>query len=80
MKQYWRECLVDDTLCEIGSDGLLFRFRLADIVSLLKEYPSDSLGWYFNTSRDRYIAERDGDNFVTVNPSFVWKHFKDILY
>lgn len=87
-RKYWREALAEtvDTKrtidCLVDNDGLLFRFKLIDIEHILAAYPTGKRGrntvWYFNKTRDREIAELDGDE-VIVNPQFVYRNFSTIV-
>jgi len=67
--------------CAISNDGQLYLFELADVAAILTTYPRDREGWYFNDTRDRYIAELYcGDAAkVAVNPSFVTTNFPTIV-
>jgi len=67
--------------CAICNDGQLYLFAFADVATILATYPQDREGWFFNTTRDRYIAELCSWNKtkVAVNPSFVTKHFPTIV-
>jgi len=52
-------------------------FMLADAKDVLDgyyPYNSKYKVWYFNESRDREIAETDGDR-VLCNPQILWTHF-----
>jgi len=67
--------------CAICNDGQLYLFMLSDIAEILASYPRDREGWFFNTTRDRYIAEPySGDPAkVAVNPSFVTHNFPTVV-
>jgi len=60
-------------------DGTFYYFTQSDIEVFLKEYPADSRGWFFNQSKDRYIAEKTPFG-ISVNPAFVAKHFMERIY
>ena len=66
--------------CVVWPDGLLVAFRLADVESVLAQYPkgigseSGEPVWFFNSSRDRVIAEQHGDE-VVANPQLLLQHF-----
>lgn len=66
--------------CILPKDGLLAVFRRSDIEEFMdKTYPhkkrSDSEKvWYFNETRDREIAEIDGDR-IACNPQVLLEHF-----
>lgn len=78
-RKYWHIAYCDGIECAVSHDGQLFMFDYNDIAHLLKDYPSDAAGWFFNQTRDRYIAELIDDDRVTVNPQFCYNHFKDIV-
>jgi len=69
--KYWQEVLfVTGQYIVVGwmcRDGLLFAAREEDIRLELSGYPKDKIGWFFNSSKDRYIAERKGEGIVTLN-------------
>lgn len=50
----------DGTRALLAKDGLSYIFCLKDIRSLLSNLPSDPGVWYFNDTRDRCCAERNG--------------------
>lgn len=77
-KRHWVLAYCDEIECAMCHDGLTFKFDYEDIKDLLAHYPRDREGWYFNESKDRLMAERDFDR-VIVNPSFVYKHFTEIV-
>ena len=65
--------------CILPQDGTLTVFRLTDVESTLDaNYPHhiepNRKVWYFNSSRDREIAESDGPR-VYANPRVLWTHF-----
>ena len=67
----WKEVMFkDETIAEISYDGLVYRFKPEQITHLLNGLPEDQEGWFFNESRDRYCAEKEGE-YITVNPSKV---------
>ena len=76
MKKYFLECMFnDESFAEVGSDGLLYRFIdcpevLKKLALIEHDYDKVSKSWFFNTSHDRYCAERD-NGFILVNPSIV---------
>lgn len=76
MRTYWIAGLVskenDIREIEAMKDGLLFRIKRNDFEDILSNYPSDRNGWYFNESRDRFIAENDGPEIVICNPQLLW--------
>jgi hypothetical protein len=80
MNKYRRYCriyLPDGNIIsgEMSRDGLIFIFPDEIIPYLNSAYPTkDSHGWYFNSSKDRYVAERECTNEISVNPSFVALH------
>lgn len=86
-KKYWQECLVDDTLCAVSRDGLLFMFLIEDISHLLVNYPRRGNKYYFNSSLDREIGELQTDmwlypvvtTYLLVNPQFVYQNYKEVL-
>jgi len=84
-RKYYQPALVETADghvldCAICNDGQLYLFTLADVATILAAYPRDREGWFFNTTRDRYIAEPFScdPTKVAVNPSFVTKHFPTI--
>lgn len=72
-ESYWKECMFEDeTIAEISKDGLMYRFLKDQVFHLLKDLPQDTLGWFFNDSRDRYCAEWSaGYKYILINPSKV---------
>lgn len=73
-----------ETRCPIPNalpkDGLLVVFRRADIEPLMDQhYPHGKVGgkkiWWFNSTKDREIAELDYDDRVYCNPQVLWTHF-----
>lgn len=71
MKVIWTEVMFqDETIAEIDGDGLIYRFEPEQVVDKLKDLPEDKIGWFFNKSKDRYCAEKDG-KFILVNPTKV---------
>lgn len=86
-KKYWQvayvECEDGKLLeCAVSKDGLLFKFSYQDIQMQLRQYSTTGMNsnqvWYFNETRDRQIADTDGE-YVNVNPQFVWQNFKQVL-
>jgi len=68
--------------CAIANDGLLYMFTGFTIIDILiKHYPfdKDASAWFFNRSRDRHIAETQGER-ILVNPQFVTKHFLETAF
>jgi len=63
----------------MSRDGTFYYFARQDIEALLKKYPADNHGWFFNQTRDRYIAENTPYG-VSVNPVFIEKHFVERIY
>jgi hypothetical protein len=87
MSKYLKDCILetpDDLVeAEIHVDGLLVEIELGKIAELLEKHPSGRQGWYFNKSKDRYIAERltknwgkfhDPDEIVLCNPMLFVYH------
>lgn len=65
--------------CILPADGQVVAFKRADIEKLMNEkypYADTPCGrvWYFNKTRDREIAEIDGDRIV-CNPQVLWEYF-----
>lgn len=65
--------------CILPADGQLAIFLLEDIQALMNQtYPlevrGDEIVWFFNETRDREIAETDGDR-VYCNPQVLLKHY-----
>lgn len=72
MHKYWKEVMFgNEIIAELSIDGLLYRFKVGDIVPLLKNLPSNEIGWFFNATMDRYCAERTDGDYVIVNPAKV---------
>lgn len=71
-RKHFRHVMFEDcTIAALSNDGLIYMFDRKDIVSQLNRlYESDSTGWFFNSSHDRYCAEIFTDH-VIVNPSTV---------
>ena len=71
-KKYFRHVMFEDcTMAALSHDGLIYLFDPVDIVSYLDRIcKSDKTGWFFNSSKDRYCAEREG-KYISVNPSMV---------
>jgi hypothetical protein len=78
-RKYWHVAYCDNIECAVCHDGQLFMFDYDDIATLLANYTRDKIGWFFNDSHDRYIAELIADDRVTVNPQFCYQNFKDIV-
>ncbi len=47
-------------------------------MKLLSKYEEDEEGWWFNSSHDRYIAEKGYDD-ITANPQLAWRAGYDIV-
>lgn len=63
--------------CGVSKDGLIVKFYLKDVKEVMdKQYPFSSKWkvWYFNSTKDREIAEIV-DEFVYANPQVLWTHF-----
>lgn len=77
--KYYDECIIEmpsGHIVEalIAKDGLIFILPESVAPELTLAHPwQDAGGWYFNSTRDRYIAEWDVDG-IAVNPSFIRKH------
>lgn len=61
----------------IANDGLVVMFDLNEVAHLLSKYDEDKEGWFFNSTHDRYIAEKRGKR-VVANPQFMWKELGPI--
>ena len=62
----------DCTIAALANDGLLYLFEPKDILQRLnKYYEFDNEGWFYNSSHDRYCAEKGADG-ILVNPSIVY--------
>lgn len=67
----WIEVMFDnEEIGEVTKDGLLYRFKPEQIEDLLKNYLKDEIGWFFNETKDRYCAEKEG-SYIMINPSVV---------
>lgn len=79
-RKYFRSARVDFSDGNIiwgkmARDGLIFIFSTEIAPYLDKAYKTkDKYGWYFNESKDRYVAEREGDGDISINPSFFSIH------
>lgn len=78
LKGYWLEEKAS-VPCIVTADGLLVIFRFKDVVNHLKMvYPhtmrNGQIVWHFNGSKDREVAEQDGDR-VYANPRVLWEQF-----
>lgn len=65
--------------CILPKDGLLAVFLLKDVEQLMdSKYPvavfNGQKVWFFNSTRDREIAEQDGDR-VYANPQVLTTHY-----
>ena len=79
-KKYWQLVqFEDETIAALCKDGQLYMFDDKDILDKLDTLPKDKYGWFFNNSKDRYCAERNGDNRICVNPNKVFTLFGPIL-
>lgn len=82
MKTYWVPALMhkkDEIIeCEVGVDGLLIKCPQKQLLHILEKYKSDQYGWWWNSSKDRYIAEKD-DDLVFANPQLAWENGYEII-
>lgn len=80
-KPYFVNCLFENGFeCKIGRDGLAYLVPWGDAMEILKDYPKDKHGWFFNDSKDRYCAEQnDTDMNVIINPSIMAKEVGNLL-
>ena len=71
-KKYFNWVMFEDcTIAALANDGLIYLFEPYDIVSYLnRDYEFDKDGWFYNSSHDRYCAEKGVDG-ILVNPSIV---------
>ena len=71
-KKYFNWSMFEDcTIAALANDGLIYLFEPKDIIfHLNKDYESDKDGWFYNSSHDRYCAEKGADG-ILVNPSIV---------
>ena len=68
-----------DTLIDCTTiDGYTFEFQYKDIKAVLNLYPKDANGWFFNSTRDRYIAECFHD-CISVNPQLLYQNNYEIV-
>jgi len=73
--KYWIEVMFEnEDIAELSVDGHLYRFKTDKITPLLKDLPEDEIGWFFNSTRDRYCAEKQ-DDYVIVNPAKILELF-----
>jgi len=78
MTPYWIDALFarNNTIIEgyYGNDGLLVKISINDALPLLKELkcPSDNDGWFFNNTKDRYIAEKES-TYIIANPQLLYQ-------
>lgn len=78
--KYFLPCLIElpcGTVIDakMARDGLSYKLPATATVTntLTVCYPTkDGFGWFFNATRDRYIAEIIG-NEISVNPQFITK-------
>jgi len=65
----------------IGNDGLLLKLTEADARPILTylNCPEDGEGWFFNSSKDRYIAEKKYDKNITANPQLMYRAGFEII-
>lgn len=78
-KQGWWVETRSSIPCILPKDGLLAVFQLKDVQELLDtNYPYTIVNkqrvWFFNSTRDREIAEQDGDR-VYANPQVLTTHY-----
>ena len=74
-KYFYRVMFNNETFALMAKDGLIYQFDHSAIVPQLNNlFESDSGGWFFNGTHDRYCAEMFTDH-VIVNPSIVSQLF-----
>jgi len=82
MSKYFIDCLLvkgeEIIECEITKDGLLLIFKSNNIKQLLQKYDENNKGWFFNSSHDRYIAEKNY-NTISANPQIAWENGYKII-
>jgi hypothetical protein len=66
--------------CALDKQGLIVCFRREDAEKLMDEtYPHVGKGinkrWYFNSTKDREIAEIDVEDRISANPQVLFQHF-----
>lgn len=66
--------------CALPKDGLIVVFRREDIEDFMdRTYPFETFRgqkiWFFNSTKDREIAEVDCENRISCNPQVLLKHF-----
>jgi len=70
-RRYYRKVLFSNGIeGALSKDGHIYLFLYEDIEKELSAYCKDKRGWFFNSTRDRYIAEDIG-GYISVNPAFV---------
>src|SRR4051812_36904599 len=84
-QKYWQPVICETSQGDLveglmARDGLAYKFMLEDIETMLDQYPEGDGVWYFNDTKDREIAELHGSGEVSVNPQFVTKNFKQVVY
>lgn len=83
MEKYWLDALFvkNNHIIEgwCGKDGLLIYGLKKDLLSLLHEYPVKKGEWYFNSSFDRLIAEKNDSVSITANPQLLWQNGYEII-
>lgn len=83
MRKYFIDCLLakeqEIIECEITKDGLLLIIPDGPAIrEVLSQYDEDDEGWFFNSSHDRYIAEKDFGN-INANPQLAWSNGYEII-
>jgi len=63
--------------CLLSRFGTSYYFEQSDIEVFLQEYPADRHGWFFNPSKDGYIAEHTPFG-ISVSPVFVHNHVAEV--
>lgn len=66
--------------CALPPDGLIVVFRREDAEELMDRlYPHEVIRgekvWFFNSTKDREIAEIDVEGRISANPNVLWEHF-----
>jgi hypothetical protein len=86
-QKYFDECLAvkksNILCCVVAKDGLLYLFDEEDIIPYLNAAfkEKDDVGWFFNQTRDRYVAERGSiGGTIGINPSGMYYMFDEIIY
>ena len=60
-------------------DGLVFTVKQKDLEHTLALYLKDRNGWFFNSTKDRYIAEHLTDDYRVVNPQMLYQNDYEIV-